>query len=85
MKIDGYMEPDGTWFQSAMAERNTSMTITNSTKPRESRQSLLTCRPMLYAGLFLSNSASCSLLASTWYLDFHSGYGMPYTRSRAAS
>ena len=32
------MLPDGTWFQSAIAERNTTMTTMNNMNPRHSRQ-----------------------------------------------
>ena len=32
------MLPDGTWFQSATAERNTTITAMNRMKPRQSRQ-----------------------------------------------
>ena len=32
------MLPDGTWFQSATADRNTTITAMNRMKPRQSRQ-----------------------------------------------
>ena len=38
IRIDGFMLPDGTWFQSATAERNTTITTMNRIKPRQSRQ-----------------------------------------------
>ena len=71
------MEPEGTWFQSAMAERNSSITATNRTNPRESRQNLLKAKRMDQAGLLRSKAASWSALASCWYWAFQSAYGMP--------
>jgi len=40
--IDGLIDPDGTWFQSAMAERNSSSTTISTAKPRQALTKLTT-------------------------------------------